>query len=243
MFKDKTNEDIMNNIASVIVGVCIFLGLLTLGKNINSGIQEFSNAQRTVVVKGLAESEVLADSVIWPVVFRSNGNNLDEIYASIESGNAKVKAFLLENDIDEDEIIIMAPTIEDKNLYSSTDNKPVYNFSAQSTITVKSDKVEKIAEISKSIIALVKDGVALETQASRIVYNFNGLNDMKPKMIENATKNARDVAEKFAKDSESNLGKIKKANQGLFSISTPNLYQPELKKIRVVSTVEYFLVD
>ncbi len=233
----------MKNSASFIIGICIFLGFTALGYYIHAGMLDMKNAQRTVVVKGLAESEVLADSVVWPVVFRSNGNNLDEVYASIESGNAKVQDFLLKNGIAAEEIIIMAPTIEDKNLYSSVDNKPVYNFSAQSTITVKSGKVQQIAKISKSIASLVKEGVALEAQASRIIYNFTSLNSLKPQMIENATKNAREVAEKFAKDSQSNLGKIKKANQGLFSITTPSEYQPEVKKIRVVSTVEYFLVD
>ncbi len=233
----------MKNSASLIIALGIFLGLTSLGCYISEGILGISAAQRTVVVKGLAEKEVLADNVVWPVVFRANATSLDELHMTIAAANTKVRDFLLKNGISQDEITIMAPTIEDKNLYSSEGNKPIYNYSAQNTITVNSNKVKHIAELSQNIAALVKDGVALEAQASRIAYSFTSLNELKPQMIEDATKNARDVAEKFAKDSDSDLGKIKKANQGLFSITTPNYYKPELMRVRVVSTVEYFLVD
>ncbi len=233
----------MKNSASLIIAIGIFLGLTSLGCYISEGILGISAAQRTVVVKGLAENEVLADNVVWPVVFRTNGASLDELHSSIATSNAKVQDFLLANGIAKDEISIMAPSIEDKNIYSSEGNKPIYNYSALSTITVNSSKVKHIAKLSQDIATLVKDGVALESQSARIVYSFTSLNKLKPQMIEDATKNARDVAEKFAKDSQSDLGKIKKANQGLFSITTPDSYRPEFMKVRVVSTVEYFLVD
>ncbi len=243
MYKYLKKELKMKNSTSIILALGIFLGLASLGCYIEEAITSMNQAQRTVVVKGLAEKEVLADSVVWPVVFRVNAASLDELYASIAVGNGKIQDYLQKNGIDAKEINVIAPAIEDKNLYSSEGNKPIYNFSALCTITVNSKKVKKIAELSQSVADLVKDGIAIDSQYARIAYSFTSLNALKPAMIENATKNARDVAQKFAKDSESNLGKIKKANQGLFSVTTPDNYQPEIMKVRVVSTVEYYLID
>ena len=77
----------------------------------------------------------------------------------------------------------------------------------------------------------------------RTEYLFTRLNDVKPEMIEEATTKAREVAEKFAQDSQSKLGKIKRASQGQFSINDRDRQNPHIKKIRVVSTVEYYLSD
>lgn len=74
-------------------------------------------------------------------------------------------------------------------------------------------------------------------------YLFTRLNEIKPGMIEEATTKAREVARKFAKDSDSRLGKIKKASQGQFSINDRDKNNPHIKKIRVVSTIEYYLSD
>jgi hypothetical protein len=62
-------------------------------------------------------------------------------------------------------------------------------------------------------------------------------------MIEEATRNAREVAQKFAEDSDSRLGKIRQASQGQFSIEPRDTNNPHIKKVRVVSTVEYYLSD
>ncbi len=62
-------------------------------------------------------------------------------------------------------------------------------------------------------------------------------------MIEEATRNARAVAEKFAADSQSRLGKLKRASQGQFTIEDRDSNTPYIKRVRVVSTVEYYLSD
>ena len=74
-------------------------------------------------------------------------------------------------------------------------------------------------------------------------YLFTGLNEIKPEMVEEATRNAREVALKFARDSDSKLGKIRSARQGQFSISDRDKNTPHIKRVRVVSTIEYYLAD
>ena len=72
-------------------------------------------------------------------------------------------------------------------------------------------------------------------------FQYEGLNDIKPQMIEEATRNAREAAEKFAKDSDSRLGKIRTANQGTFTIENRDSNTPYIKKVRVVTSVTYYL--
>ena len=72
-----------------------------------------------------------------------------------------------------------------------------------------------------------------------IEYIFTGLNDLKPSMIEEATKNAREVAEKFARDSDASVGKIRTARQGLFTINDRDENTPQIKTVRVVTTIDF----
>ena len=92
---------------------------------------------------------------------------------------------------------------------------------------------------------LLKQGIAIigGDWEYKVSYDFTGLNDVKPQMIEEATKNARLAAEKFAKDSNSKLGKIKHASQGQFSIEDRDANTPFIKHIRVVTTIDYSLED
>jgi hypothetical protein len=92
---------------------------------------------------------------------------------------------------------------------------------------------------------LLKQGIAITGGDYRFStqFLFTGLNDIKPQMIEEATKNARASAEKFAADSDSELGKIRTANQGQFTISDRDANTPYIKSVRVVTTVDYYLKD
>ena len=124
-------------------------------------------------------------------------------------------------------------------------NNIVYRYTARSTITVYSNDVKAVRKAMSDVIALGKQGVALagdgyENQAR---FEFTGLSALKPAMIEEATKNARTVAEKFAADSGSRLGHIRSAQQGQFSIENRDNTTPHIKKVRVVATIEYHLAN
>ena len=90
---------------------------------------------------------------------------------------------------------------------------------------------------------LLKQGIAISANDydQQVQYEFTKLNEIKPAMIEEATKNARAAAEKFAEDSGSRLGKIKDAQQGQFSIEDRDQYTPGIKNVRIVTYVSYFL--
>lgn len=131
-------------------------------------------------------------------------------------------------------------------LYQYDSNIATFRYVANQTITVYSNKVDKVYILSNKIGELVKENIALGSSnqyGTTMEYIYTKLNDLKPEMIETATKNAREVAAKFAKDSNSSLGKIKSANQGQFTITNRDQHNPQIKNVRVVSTIEYYLVD
>ncbi len=235
-----------NKISSTLLGFFIFLGLFSVGYFIQSSTIKFRQYDRTVTVKGLSEKEYKADVVIWPIQFSIADNSLESLYDSIEKNTIKIKSFLIKNGIEQKEITLASPSIFDKSAQEyGNNNKPNFRYTATQIVTVYSTNVDKVRELKSSLSQLGKEGIVLisDDYRAQTEYIFTKLNDVKPTMIEEATKNARVVAQKFANDSNSKLGKIKKAYQGQFSISQRDKNNPHIKKIRVVCTVEYYLSD
>ena len=230
--------------ASVILAVGIAGGFALLGSNISSGIESFVNRDRIVTVKGLSERQVKADRVIWPVGFRELGDDLQDVYGRIEKRKDQVVAFLKEAGLTDAEIEVASPQVTDAQAEMYANQKSRYRYSMTQTVTVSSDKVDLVRDLLVRQSDLIKAGVTLVGDYSwRTSFQFTGLNTVKPAMIEAATKNARASAEKFAQDSGSSLGKIRRANQGQFSITDRDSNTPYIKSVRVVTTVEYFLKD
>ncbi|PKD42848.1 SIMPL domain-containing protein [Rhodohalobacter barkolensis] len=239
----------MNNskdLGFIVLGISILLGLATLGYLLKDAAVEFKSFERTVTVKGLAEEEHLADIVIWPIQFTEAGNSLDGTYQALENSADKVRSFLTDSGIEEDEISFSTPLLTDRSaqLYGGNENFQ-YRYIASQTATIYSENVEQVREIMSGLVDLGKQGVTLSGNEYEIrpEYIFNRLNEIKPRMIEQATNEARQVAEKFAEDSNSRLGKIKTASQGQFSIMDRDNNNPHIKKVRVVSTIVYYLSD
>ncbi len=234
------------NTEALILGVSICVGLIFLGYFFSTGILKIKKLDRTVVVKGLAEKEVPADIAIWPIVFNVADNDLTALFQKIETQNNQVVAFLKSNGFTDKEISISAPSITDKQAQSySNSNRIRFRYLGKSTVTVYSRQVRRVRDTMKKLIELGRKGIAIrgDDYDSKTEFLFTKLNEIKPAMIEEATKKAREVALKFAKDSDSKLGKIKRARQGQFSIRDRDLNTPFIKKVRVVSTLEYYLVD
>ena len=231
---------------ALILGVFIFMGLAALGSLLGNAAIKFKEYERTVTVKGLSEREYPADIVIWPIQFTEAGNNLEGLYGAIDTGTEKIRAFLEKHDIKPEEISVSSPSITDKSAQSYGGTaRAEFRYSAVQTVTVYSGDIEKVRSVKAGLGELGKQGIAITggDYQARTEYLFTKLNEVKPEMIEEATRNAREVAQKFAEDSQSKLGKIKRASQGQFSINDRDNNNPHIKKIRVVATVEYYLSD
>lgn len=233
---------------SLILGICLVLGLASLGYLAGHAALSVKAMERTVTVKGLSEREVSANVAAWPLTFQVASNNLDEVYQTIEARSATIREFLKGYGISDDEIILSPPNVTDVYAQQWGDQSSVkFRYTGSGTVTVHSEQVAAVREAMANVLELGKQGVVVagEQYAGQRSGNFlfTRLNDIKPEMIEEATKKARSVAEKFAQDSNSQLGKIKRARQGQFSISDRDSTTPHIKKVRVVSTIEYYLSD
>jgi hypothetical protein len=230
----------------LILGAFILAGLAALGLLLGNAAMRVKSLERTVIVKGLSEREVPADVAIWPLAFREASNDLNALFETIQRKNSQITAFLDGHGIRKEAITISPPAVTDRHAQAYGDTANIaYRYSGGSTVTVYTNEVEAVRNAMKDVITLGKRGVALsgEDYQSQTQFVFSGLSELKPAMIEEATKNARAVAEKFAADSGSSLGRIRSASQGQFSIENRDSTTPHIKKVRVVATVEYYLVD
>lgn len=235
----------MKSFSGITGPLLIALGLLALGLTIRSGIKSFTDRDRTVDVRGLAEREVSANKVTWPIVYKLVGNDLPTLYAQVNSTNARIEQFLTSNGVDSKEISYNAPSLYDLQA-DRYNNSPVpFRYNITNVITVVSTDVDRITSLIKRQGELLKDGIALTVNdySNQIIYEYTGLNDIKPAMIAEATENAREAAKKFADDSQSKIGKIRSARQGQFSIEDRDPYTPYIKRVRVVTSLTYYLED
>lgn len=207
-------------------------------------------ANRTVTVKGLAEMNVQADLAIWNIKFQATGNELQKVQQTMTRHLNLIQAFLKEKKFAPEEILVGRINTNDLNANPYREKytgQP--QFILSQTVTVRSAAVDRVEESLRQIGRLVSDGVVFNNDEyeSPVSYLFTKLNDIKPRMLEEATRNAKTAAEEFARNSESEVGKIRRANQGVFSImareAAPNVSETAQinKSVRVVSTVEYFL--
>ena len=234
----------MNTSDKIVPAAIIAISVVIAGLSLRSGIVTFKEMDRKVSVKGLAEREVNADKVTWPLVYKEIGNDPSEMYDRLSSKNKRVIAFLKSAGIKDSDISVNPPVISDRQADNYGNEIMNYRYKATSVITVTSSEVDKVRQLMRRQSELMKQGIAIVSEEygnNSITYEFTGLNKIKPEMVEEATKNARTTAQKFAEDSDSRLGGIRNAQQGQFSIEDRDANTPYIKKVRVVNTVEYSL--
>lgn len=234
----------MNTCEKIVPAAIIAISVVIAGLSLRSGIVTFKEMDRKVSVKGLAEREVKADKVTWPLIYKEIGNDPSEMYDRLSSKNKRVIAFLKSAGIKDSDISVNPPVISDRQADNYGNEIMNYRYKATSVITVTSSEVDKVRQLMRRQSELMKQGIAIVSEEygnNSITYEFTGLNKIKPEMVEEATKNARTTAQKFAEDSDSKLGDIRNAQQGQFSIEDRDANTPYIKKVRVVNTVEYSL--
>lgn len=231
-------------IAGALLGIFIATGLYLLGDTISRGLLNYRALDRVVTVKGLAEQEVKANAAIWPITFNQVDNDLNNLYSAVQSKTAIVIKFLRTQGFTDSEISVSQPAIEDRQAQGYAPQDMKFRYTASVTVSVYTDQVDKVLQSRNKLLELVKDGIAVaQNYQNRTEFIYTELNSIKPQMVQQATENAREVAEKFAHDSNSSIGKIKSASQGTFSIDDRDSNTPYIKKVRVVSTISYYLRD
>ena len=224
--------------------IALALGIVIAGYLVGEALVQARSSQRSVSVRGLAEREVPANLALWPIVFTVTSNDLGDLQRKTDDGVAKVRDFLA-GDFRPEEVSVSAPRVQDREAQGMYSNgRPMDRYTAEVAVTVRTANIEAARKAMERTGDLVKQGVAvIRSYEYNTQYLFTDLDRIKPEMIEQATRDARSAAEQFAKDSGSKVGAIRNAQQGYFSIEDRDPFSPEYKKVRVVTSVDYYLSD
>lgn len=227
---------------ALVLGGLVALGLVWSGSYLKDAVQLWKQAERVVAVKGLAERQVRADLVLWPLSFSVSADSLAELYRAIDADKNKITAFLDQAGFSTQEQRFAAPVVQDLWANQFGEQRPPQRYRADAVLLVRSNQVERVKHTQPATAELVSQGVLLtQSYEHKTQYVFTGLNDIKPQMIAEATANAREAAQQFAKDAEAEVGGIRSAQQGYFSVTDLDSYTPDIKQVRVVTSVEYLL--
>jgi hypothetical protein len=231
--------------------VVLALGLVLAGGLVGRGFVQFRTGERYVSVKGVAERTVSADIALWPLRFVAADNDLDAAQRKIQADRRTVMEFLARHGIDSTKTELQSLEVTDNRANPYGGNQAPTRFTVKTTIMVRTEDPGRIRAASQQVSELVQAGVVFSSGAewgsSGPTYVFTRLNDLKPAMLAEATANARKAAEEFAKQSQSKVGSIRRANQGVFEIQprdqAPGIQEGSQmqKTLRVVTTVDYFL--
>jgi len=237
---------------SVLAALLVAIGIALSGWFVSIALVQSRQPERLVTVKGLALRDVKADLGFWPIRFQATGPDLATARTTLESSERAARGFLSAHGFEDDAIQVQNITVDDRYAgYNANSTPDAARFVLTEDMLVTTRDVDKLATAARSVADLIKSGVVFSADAYSAgpSFVFTGLNDLKGDMLSQATGRARDAAEQFATESGAKVGQIKTANQGVFQIlpavDIPNS-RPEKqidKKVRVVTTITYFLTD
>ncbi|WP_235912673.1 SIMPL domain-containing protein [Croceibacterium salegens] len=212
------------------------------GYLLGDGLLRAKEADRSVTVRGLAERDVTADLATWTLSYSSTSTDLGQAQAKLQADTRAIAAFFNGLGFPADAV---QPT--GANVSSYTGDNGVTRYTVRQRMTLRSNDIDRAQKAVAKQFDLIDRGVLLE-EGSAISYTFTKLNDIKPEMVAEATKDARASAEQFAQDSGASVGSIKDATQGYFTIESRDgesggwgAADTPYKKVRVVTTVDFSL--
>ncbi len=230
-------------LAAAILGVLLGLALVLGAWQMARSVRDFRLLDRSVEVKGLSEREVPADLAIWPIAHSAAGNDVAALYRTLDRTSQRIVDFLVGAGFPREQLSVSPPHVVDKQAREWGDpQRGEFRYTGRATVTVYTPDVERVRATMSRLVELGAEGIVLGSeQGAQPQFLFTKLNEIKPSMLEEATRNARASATKFAEDSGSRLGSMRRASQGQFSIDDRDASTPHIKKVRVVSTIDYYL--
>lgn len=221
----------------------IAVGIALSGFFVGNALYKAKKSERYVSVKGFAEKVVKANQATWVIAFNYASDDLIDLYKGIAKSQETVRSFFVDEGFDATSIIKDPINITDNQSTGYNGNTNAKRYSANGSVSMTTNKVDAVQSSSQKTGNLLEKGVVINM--SNIQYQFTELNTLKPPMLDEATANAREAAKSFARNAQSEIGDIRMANQGLFTISAPTGEGggegSVMKKVRVVTTVEYLL--
>jgi hypothetical protein len=223
----------------MIQGVSIVLAAFVLGLMLVCAVRTLKSFDDTVKVRGLCEKEVPADRVVWRIRYSEKDNSLADLRSTVQRNNNIIVSKLREAGFKDDEIKVGNASYDDRYTYANNVSQITFRYQVDQTVTVFTKNLDLVRKLQQTLETdLVNQNILANSWAD---YQYLGLNDIKPAMIAESLENARAAADEFAKNSHSNIGKMRTASQGYFEVEDLDENTPQVKKVRVVTTVEYYL--
>lgn len=229
--------------AMLVAALIVAAGLIVGGFLLGDGLRRAKMADRSVTVRGLAERDVKADLATWTIAYSATGTDLASVRGEIDSSTDALRAYFRGMGFPDD---ALRPIGAGVNQYL---NNGINTITITQRMQLRTNDIARAERAVARQFDLVRRGVTMQ-EGSGMVYSFTGLNAIKPSMVAEATKDARNAAEQFAKDSGTGVGGIKSATQGYFSIEARDgdqggggfgVADSPYKKVRVVTTVDFYL--
>ena len=223
----------------MIQGVSIVLAAFVLGLMLVCAVRTLKSFDDTVKVRGLCEKEVPADRVVWRIRYSEKDNSLADLRSTVQRNNNIIVSKLREAGFKDDEIKVGNASYDDRYTYANNVSQITFRYQVDQTVTVFTKNLDLVRKLQQTLETdLVNQNILANSWAD---YQYLGLNDIKPAMIAESLENARAAADEFAKNSHSRIGKMRTASQGYFEVEDLDENTPQVKKVRVVTTVEYYL--
>jgi hypothetical protein len=239
----------MRDATRIVTALLLATGLAAAGWLAAQGMARLRTQDRFVTVKGSAERIVDADLVVWPLPHSVSGTDLADVQRRLDGNTATIRGFFTDAGFDAGEVAVSPPRLEDRWAYAYGENRAPERYRYSTTVTLRTEKVPQALRALRRTGDLVARGVLIGGEGGEGAagggpqFDYTRLNAIKPALIAEATANARRSAEQFANDSGARLAGIRTANQGVVAIEDRDAGSPHIKKVRVVTTVEYFLRD
>ncbi len=231
--------------SSLLRSLVLALGLSLCGAGVAYGIIQNRKLSNAIEVRGLAERLVKSNEAVWAFSYRVRGETLEEVHRTARRTQTAIERYLGERQIPKSEITREALSVFDRRSqnYSQKDSQKLPRFEGSGKFIISSTEIDRLSQARDATESLLKEDVLIES--SSIAYYFTDLNRIKPQMLREATSNAQEAAQSFAQDSGAKIGGIRSANQGYFTIGSPfseyDYGQSLMKRVRVVTTVSYFI--
>jgi hypothetical protein len=234
-----------NRSVTLIAAIILAIGIVAGGYLLGDGLRRARMADRAVTVRGLAERNVTADLATWTINFSAQGTELGAVQAEIDRDARTVADFFRAAGFPAEALTDAGGSVSQYYDSNRGENAVTINRRVQ----LRTTDVMRARRANARQFDLIRRGVAVQ-EGSDMQYVFTRLNAIKPEMIAQATQDARRGAERFASDSGTNVGSIRSATQGYFSIGPRDGDQVEegyggrdspFQKVRVVTTIEFYL--
>ena len=215
----------MKFVKKLVPTVLIALAVIVTGYILGSSYLSRGKSDPSVTVKGLGQQSFDSDLIVWRASFSRDAMDLKQAYKYLNSDISKVKSFLVDQGIKESEIIFDAADISKNydNKYDKNGNftESIFRgYELRQSFQIQSKSVDIVEKTSREVSKLIDAGIELKSFSPE--YYYTKLAKLKIKMIEAATKDAKNRAETIAENGGGSLGKLTYASMGVFQITAEN---------------------